>query len=306
MKKLIFILFFALSLAGYSTDYYWTGNDGNWNVTTNWTPNGTPTSSDNVFFNAGSFNGADQECNVNVEAYCNNFTYSGIDESGCGLVGGSSGLEIYGNVVLEAGANIDVASIEMYATAPKTITFHTATKFGKAIKCYGVGGTWTLQDLYDNSLTAVTLYNGTFDTNGFNHVFGGFSTSGTGTKALVVTTNTVTFSGWSNSGSTNFAFTPNTSTIQLTNFAGILVSGSTEFHNLSVIGIDNTSSRWTISGGPQTITNNLVIQGHNATTSRIFVNSNVYGTQRTLNAANVTVSNADFQSIIGAGAGSWE
>jgi hypothetical protein len=52
-----------------------------------------------------------------------------------------------------------------------------------------------------------------------------------------------------------------------------------------------------------TVTNNLVING-NSGVNRLLVKSDTLGTQRTITAATVSITNADFQDIKGAGAGS--
>lgn len=97
-------------------------------------------------------------------------------------------------------------------------------------------------------------------------------------------------------------FTHNNQDVELTG-ANSSIDGALTFYNLIKTGISATSVF--LVGRSITITNVLTITGNSAI-NRIFVKSDTPGTARTITAATVTVTNADFQDITGAGAGSWD
>lgn len=74
------------------------------------------------------------------------------------------------------------------------------------------------------------------------------------------------------------------------------------FYDLTVTGA-SVANGYLILYSNITISNNLIINGNSAI-NRLLVKSDILGTQRTITAATVTVTNADFRDIKGAGAGS--
>jgi len=99
-------------------------------------------------------------------------------------------------------------------------------------------------------------------------------------------------------------FDPNGKIVMLTgNTTTKAIVGSLTFYDLTIVGSAVKNKAVTFSGN-QTITGTLTINGNSAI-NRELIRSDTIGTARTLTAATVTVTNADFQDITGAGAGSW-
>jgi hypothetical protein len=99
----------------------------------------------------------------------------------------------------------------------------------------------------------------------------------------------------------NGTFAHNDKTVTLTGLTP-RISGAVTFYNLTITGTAATTNTLTIVNDI-TVSNNLVING-NSGINRVLVSSSTLGTQRTITAANVTVTNADFRDVKGAGAGS--
>ena len=116
-----------------------------------------------------------------------------------------------------------------------------------------------------------------------------WSTSSGGSSGASVPTTTDTATWDSSSASGNYTATIDGSPTVAT----FTYNGRTEI--LDVI---------TLSGS-LTVTGTLTINGNSAT-NRLYINSSVPGTARTITAATVSATNVDFQDITGAGAGSWD
>lgn len=77
------------------------------------------------------------------------------------------------------------------------------------------------------------------------------------------------------------------------------IEGNFTFYNLDIVGIANKTPSRDITTG-FTVTNLLSING-NSTINRLLFKSSVIGTPRTITAANISISNCDFQDITCAG-----
>lgn len=184
------------------------------------------------------------------------------------------------------------------------------------------GGTVTFDEAV--SVTSITCgaFTGTLDTNGKAvTTSGAFTISGTGARTVTLGASTVTCGSWEATTTTNLTFNSNTSTIVCgaSNFNGggktynivsitsvglETFSGSNTFATLTLTGSASITAGFSI-GANQTVTGTLTING-NSTTNRVLIRSDTLGTARTLTAAVVSVTNADFMDITGAGAGSWD
>ena len=198
------------------------------------------------------------------------------------------------------------------------------------------GGTITLS--YAPTVTSITggAHTGTFDTGGNTINASTFSYTGTGTRTLTLGASAINLSGtnnasvWNTTTVTNLTFNANTSTITLSGanggltsttltFSTAVFSGSGKqridtgaatltFLNLTRTGTDVKTDEFAI-GGSMVVTGTLTLNGYSIT-NRLFMHTDVnllaLGTNRTIDAATVSVTNTDFADITGAGAGSWD
>ena len=135
--------------------YYWIGGSGNWNDPNHWSlssggvTNGCaiPSRIDDVIFDANSFTGSGQFCNMNVSGDCHNMTWNGI-ASGAGFNGGNQ-LHVYGDLTCDANMNWSKSGdIYFQATdAGNTITTNGIKLYQLRFTGQGVStGEWILQD----------------------------------------------------------------------------------------------------------------------------------------------------------------
>src|SRR3990167_70422 len=308
---------------------YWVGDGGNWNDTNHWslTSGGSsgadvPTSADDVYFDALSFT-TSATVTINATADCLSMDWTGATNTP--VIAGSSALNIYGNLTLISGMTITyTGTITFKATSiGKTITLGGKT-LASDINFNGVSGGWTLQDTFNIGTKALTLTNGTLNTNGVTTTCGRLSSTGTGTRTLTLGASLFTCTQsitteWDMSGS-NLTFNANTSTVTLQNggltadgqtFSNVVLSasssqaitGSITFTNLTRTGGASQSASSVLSGN-LIITGTLTLTGNSAT-NRTLVRSNTLGTTRTITAATVSLTNTDCQDITGAGAPTW-
>lgn len=314
-------------------DRYWVGGTANWDATagTKWaTTSGgaggasVPTLLDHVFFDAAS--GA-VTVTITAAANCDNLDFTGFT----GTIAGTSALNVYGSLTLSTGMTRTYAgTLTMRATSTgKTITTNGKTLAN--ITFAGAGGGWTLQDAFSLSggTTDITHTNGTLDTNGFAVSCDNYDNNGTATRGLILGSSTftcTTFTGFSISSATGMTLNAGTSTIVLSNNsnqtnifdgAGLTyynlsitgtsnesttaISGANTFNNLSILPTGSAGLKQLTFSANQTINGTLTTAGGSAT-RRIFVQSNTFGTARTLTVAALSATDCDFQDITLAGA----
>lgn len=317
---------------------FWVGGTGTYDGTTNHfatTSGGAasvalPTSADDVTFDTAS-NATAYTVTISATLNCNNLII-GNPASGVITFAGASAINVFGNFQLATGmTRTYTGTITFSATATgKTITSNSVL-LSSAVTFDGVGGGWTLQDNFSvQGGQNITLTNGSLDTNGKTVTCKGFLSNNSNTRTLTLGASTINVTpssgtaAWNLSTITGLTFNANTSTISLTSTAAYTFFGggltynnvtfTTTTTSLSITGI-NTFSNLSITGdvaktdviafnASQTITVTLTING-NSSTNRIWVTSGTQGTPVTLTAAAVSISNADFRDITGAGAGSW-
>ena len=193
------------------------------------------------------------------------------------------------------------------------------------------GGTVTVTETqYCNQIQAGE-FTGTLNTNNQSiRVNGQFNVSGSGTRTLIYGSSTIRCAGYNSTVVTGLTLDSGTSTIEIDGGSTGLVfrGGGKTYYNLTVTGVgtgafseeisgSNTFTNLTITGiaskihsvlftnsTTQTITGTLTING-NSSTNRLLIASSVIGSTAIITAANVSITNADFQDITGAGAGSW-
>lgn len=84
------------------------------------------------------------------------------------------------------------------------------------------------------------------------------------------------------------------------------ITGDITFYQLRLV--PNTAAKTnsiTLAGNP-TVTNLLTISNGATATNRVLIFSSFVGTARTITAASISIANADFRDITGAGAASWD
>jgi hypothetical protein len=202
----------------------------------------------------------------------------------------------------------------------KTITTN-GLSLGSTITFNGVGGTWQLQGSFTTSGT-MNLTAGTLDTNSQTVTVGTINGSGSTARGMTLGSSTFSTQSWNFATTTNLSFNAGTSTINQTNTVNTFngggltynnvvftqagdqqLAGSNTFANLTLTGTNSATRTFLVSGN-QVVTGTFTANGNSAI-NRINIQSSVKGTQRTITAANVSVTNTDFQDIVGAGAGSW-
>jgi hypothetical protein len=277
-----------------------------------------PTHNDNVVFGSDSFNN-NYTVTIEKDAYCADLTI-GQPSSGAVTLAGSSSLNIFGSLSIASGVVRTYDGIVAFkaTSTGKTITTNSVA-FASAFSFQGYGGGWTLQDNLNIGTGALTLTRGSLDTNGKSVTCAAFSSTNLNTRSLTLGASAITCASLNFGTPDGLTFDCGTSVITMAAgtltggnqifyevvFTGLIyaISGNNTFTNLTRTGTAAFGNNLVISGN-QTITGTLTLNG-NSSIYRLLVGSSVRGTSKTLTAATVVCSNADFQDITGAGAGSW-
>lgn len=170
----IFLLCFLGNLL-VAADYYWVGGAGNWSDISHWATtsgggtkhNKTPTSVDNVFFDANSFNGPGQIVTVNTDiVFCRNMDWTGATGSPQLVATANRTLNVYGSLILTANMNFDfMGDIRLLTQETGHVVDGFGHVLGRTLLLEGNGGEWTLQSpLAVDSL--IHLRNGALIANG--------------------------------------------------------------------------------------------------------------------------------------------
>lgn len=271
-------------------DRYWVGGTGNWNSssTTNWsgTSGGSggasaPNISDNVFFDANSNGGV---VTVIGSVLCLNVTTTGFTGSLAGQQPAS--INIYGNLILDCGFNtVNGPSIVFYGTTNNTCSITIPVGLVGLIKDNSAAETSLTSNLI---CSYINLNRGSLDLNDYN-ITGGFYTSGTNTRRLVLGSGTwsIPYTGssgdegqWNADASTNLTITPQTSTISLigggTAITQYFRGGGFTYYNLNISG-NNAAGK--------TITGNNTFNSITNSTQPVLVKFTAFSTQTVNNFA---------------------
>lgn len=307
---------------------FWVGGSGTWDAssTTHWSATSggasgasAPTSSDTATFDSLS-NATGYTCTIGSGAVCSDLTTTAPLTGNLSLAF-SSALGVYGNLSWYAAmGRTGVASINFQATATgKTVDFG-GVGLNNNLNFLGVGGGWTLSSDLTNS-NSVSHTEGTLDTNGKTVTTTVFSTTGASTRTLTLGASIISCGTWTLSGS-GLTFNENTSSIRVTsattftgggetyyevqlNSTANTIAGSNSYTTLTRTGTATRTDTLTLTAGTtQTVTGTFTCAG-NSVTNRVLIETTAHGTQATISAATVTVSNTDFKDTIGTGAGSW-
>jgi hypothetical protein len=302
---------------------YWVGGTGNWSDATNhWsdvsggTPNASflPTSVDDVYID--NLSGSNFTLTISANCSCKNFNSTGCINVVLYNNTNTTALSIYGSLVLSASLNFQYGSqsrIDFKATTSETITFNGCNFIPGGIYFNGIGGKWIIQDngrLGHDAGGSVLLYNGELDINGYTVNSSSFYVY-TGVKTLTLGSGTLKTRTLYINDPVNFTFNYNTGTIYIGLYRQGQIFGSLTCYNLTLeTGIGSVADAVVDIRNNITVLNNLVINGTNGTTDRLLVRSDLNNitsvSSITITAQNVSVANADFMGITGAGAGDWD
>ena len=309
-------------------DRYWVGGTGNWSDTAHWanTDGGVggqsvPTSTNDVYFSAGSFSVDGNTVTLDVVANTKSLDFSGIDQT-VTFSSSVNSINIYGVLNLPA-TNLTwtftgTAYTYLKATTSVNITMGATTgRTFNRLYFDGVGGTWTLQDEMNIGLNISSIYlnNGTFNTNSQTLTFNLFNTSA-GTKTFTTTNSVINLRNWQPLSDYTLNSAGSIINVYDSDFIGLnktfndvnfivpsilLIQGNNTYNNVSRISGSNITSNITFSGN-QTINGTLTLTGNNSTNNRLLVASNITGTPRTITVnGSIVASNVDFRDITLAG-----
>jgi len=221
-------------------------------------------------------------------------------------VGGTGNLD--GSTTTNISATSGGSGGASYPVAGDTLTFDGSSG----------GGTVTFTAALSITTLTMGAFTGTINTNGQSvTVSGTFSGTGTATRTLTLGASAISCGTWLFATTTNLTFNANTSTITVgaSTFSGggltyatvtggsTAITGANTFGTLTRTGAASKTDSMVLFAN-QTVTGTLTINGNSAV-NRPLIATDVRGTSRTITAGTVTVTNADFLDITGAGAGSW-
>lgn len=307
---------------------------GNFSTGANWQVGGVtqsvpPGTSDDVLFGSGT-GFTQSNCTIDINSNCRNLDCTGYTGTLTFTAQLNCNTPAGGTVKFATGMTI--AGTQTLAITTSSGANTTLTCAGKTLALVNITGSSsggvTCADTFN--ATGVTLTVGTLNTNGQTCSWVTFSSSNTNTRAVTFGNSSITITqgasaAWFCQTATNMTVTANTATVTMsgsgttTEFRG----GNLNWNGLSLIMSGAGTMQYTAGGilanltrtgtaaktdilyisGNITITGTLTLTGNSAT-NRLFVESNVTGTQYTLTAATVSLTNVDFMDIKGAGAAS--
>ncbi|MGB3949315.1 MAG: T9SS type A sorting domain-containing protein [Bacteroidia bacterium] len=231
----ISFLFILCSLSTFAANYFWVGGSGSWSdYGVHWATSsgGTvfhtqvPQSTDNVFFDANSFNASAQTVTVDQPiVQCANMNWTGVTNLPTFAGDYSNTLKIYGSFTLSNNMQFAFEGPISFesTTSGKTIT--TYNKFiSSSLSFNGIGGAWTLID--DLKTTWIYLNNGTLNTNNKSINAYAFRSTTSATRALNLGSSVISLSFYGpmwNINPTGMSLNAGTSTIK-----GVAQSGGAQ------------------------------------------------------------------------------
>ncbi|MCR4307900.1 MAG: hypothetical protein NUV80_05015, partial [Candidatus Berkelbacteria bacterium] len=212
-------------------------------------------------------------CSMSGALSCKNLSISFVGTTKIQFSGNqTNSLDIYGNLDMSGGT----AQITWDITMPVSFLGAGITQ---TIKTYGVG--------FKSDNIILNGAGSTFQ------LLDNFQI-GTDSQAQTLTLTAGTFDGNSCAViSKGFSFT-------------IVPTVAITFYDLEMLPTTAAVGNFISLAGDITVSNTFTLSNGATATNRIFVKSSVLGTTRTITAAAISVANADFQDITGAGAASWD
>jgi len=247
-------------------DKYWVGNGGAWSDDDNhWAlasggapgDGNIPTSADDVYFDANSFNAAAQVVEVDGTSSCRSIDWTGATNTPA--FAKTNQLNVYGSITFIPSMTISGTGKLYLLGAGNT---HNITSAGKTItgNLHQVGNGSTLNMLDNLTVTVyIILESGNLTTNNFDITTPSLNWNYAATRVVNLGSSTINLSGYLLISGAGMTFNAGTSTIKLTGTA-FLTGLNTVFNKVELNGTahtidgDNTIAHLTLGGTTQTIT----------------------------------------------------
>ncbi len=234
---------------------------------------------------------------------------------------------IYGNLRLGSGFTLSGPGNIMFSGRNTQTITSVGRSIGAGIDIDTFGGTVELVDAMA-SASSVSIFNGTFNSKGFNvSLTGGINAASgaTSPRTIDITSSTVTLLGsFTVSAPQNFTLITTGSTINLAGQSSVLTASGLQFNNVSFTSTTGGGASNLITGGVNTFNNltsvapttvgkalrlgaNQIVTGTlnvagESIFRRTFVISDTTGTRRTLTVNSLSANDCDFRDIAIAGA----
>ncbi|MFL5753122.1 MAG: T9SS type A sorting domain-containing protein [Bacteroidia bacterium] len=294
---IILSLFICLGIK--ATNLYWVGGTSTWGTSANWSLTsggaggaGIPTAADNVFFDVNSFNGAGQSVTINSTGTCKNMDWTGVTNNPNMVI--NSSITIYGSLILDPGmVTSGGAAIYFSSTSAGNAITSAGHTFPNDVYFNGVSGSWTLNDNFSVATpNAISVSNGTLNTNNKNITTGTFICNSGNARTLNLGSSSITIngSGFDASGA-NLNLNAGTSTVNFTSASATLTGGSQAFNDINFSFI---SGNQFLNGG--VYYNKVIFAGASAinSPSAIVFSSVDFQAATTINNGNCTFGKATF------------
>ncbi|MFH0867236.1 MAG: hypothetical protein V1904_13660, partial [Bacteroidota bacterium] len=240
-----------------NSDFYWIGGSGNWGDPMHWSLtsggppniyNCIPNSSNNVFFDANSFNATNQIVTIDINpASCKSMDWTGALYNPALSGTDFRSLKIFGSLNFIIGMDMNFLGGVYFNATTTGMTIQSAGKhFQNYVFFNGNGGEWTLLDDF-SSLSVLYLNHGSLNTNNktvtMNTFWSHYTTNRSlflGSSTLVITGNgnytfLLNFNNFQlNAGSSKLLFTNNSSSNILLNLNGAVTNSA--FYNIEFTG----------------------------------------------------------------------
>jgi len=310
---------------------YWVGGTGVWTNPAMWSLTsggsggaGYPLFSDeDAIFDSNS-GSANYTASVTAGVACRNLVL-GAPSSGTLTFAPTNGLSVYGDLNNATGTTLGAGTLTFLKSSASSDLYSLGGTMCNLVFS-GAGSTWNIRDAM-TTFTAgatITVNSGvTLNTNDYtvspgNIVVAAGGTLNLGSSALNIGANnpTLNFSGTVNAGtstiatvypsSATVAFTGGGNTFNNVSFLSgtVSIAGSNTFGNLTMIAPSSDGYTTLAFTGNQVINGTLTAIGTNGT-RRIKIISGTIGTQRTITANAVSLTDVDFYGINCAGSATW-
>lgn len=315
---------------------YWRAGSGNWDLsnTSCWSDTAgggggfsIPTSVDTVIFDNVANNSSYTITCTATLLRCGTLNF-GAPSSGTVTWAGTAPMAIHNSLTLAATgfARTTTGGIILTGTGVgKTLNLN-GNSIANFVDINSFGGTWSLLSNYTNTASGLNWINGNFNSNNWIITTTALTFTYATDRIVNLGSSQITLSASvpiNISQPINLIFNSGTSTITSTNTnptleggnqvfydfifsssggTGRSINGNNTFNNLTFASPNIASLRTVALSANQTITNTLTCSG-GAPANRVFIKSNIAGTQRILNvAAWTTPTDCDVQDILVTGA----